>query len=272
MVDNAPEKTHQDSNKQYGVFIGILFFCLLFFLTSNWWVGTFLERTATHSSDMGTEQTISATSKLTLKSWVYDEKSSTMEIRFDSVAIDTIERGYEATVEVMLSDSSTEEIKASFVGCYEHNLFIVIPKIPEHFRQVAVTIGGKDVTSAAKFYADKTVAAGTVTRQTETDFRVYAIDLTLQSIQVAVNETEQNISSMQYQYRQLDSEIMALEADKKYQTQSEQIDTTAQQTAKQNEQQQLLNNIDTATAALKEYEEKVLVLKDKKAAILAGSY
>lgn len=271
---NMQKLRHSTSGQYLGFVLGFLLLGAMF-LTSSLWVPALTANNAVAATAIGNTQDISATAKLILRYWDYSINENKMEIGFDVDVLDDLSDSL--TVSAFSSKGENRKsITAELVGCWEQKLFVTLSDVPERYDTITLTIHNEtDKTdhSTAQFSCSQSVhQVSELTRKSITDFRVYAIDLMLKDLAVQDQQYTTDITETQQQYHTLEERIAALEKEKQFQTTSEQKSTESKQTAIQNQQNTLLQHINSIAASRREIQEKTDVLTKKKEAILSGEF
>lgn len=273
-IEHNMRVIRHSSTKQYLIFIALCVVACAVFFTSGWWV-PLLQNDTIAVSAIGTTQSISATEKLTLRHWIYDQGNGVMEVCLDTNAYDDIAERLSVSASCRRGEKNTP-VTAELVGCWEQKLFFTLSDLPTSYDVITLTIHNEveaTDTAYAYFSCNGSVQiVDEIGRKNVTDYRVYAIDLCLEDIQAQEKTCDNDVLEAQAEYRRLADEINTLEAQKPYQTTSEQKATTAQQTSLENEQRSLLQSIMNTTTLRSELQEKTEVLNKKRAAILAGEF
>lgn len=268
-------KLRRSSSGQYLVFVIVFLVVGAVFLTSSLWIPALLPKEDEIASEIGSAQPISATANLTLRCWDYAADEDKMEVGFDVNVLDDLTDSLTVSA-VCIKGETRREVPAELVGCWEQKLFVTLSDIPETYDTITLNLQAETAAgdaAVARFSCGRSVhRVDKIKRRSVTDFRVYAIDLTLQDIKEQDDTYTASIQEAQSQYHALEEDIAALEKQKPYQTASEQKNTEARQAAIQNEQNTLLQSISGDATARRELREKEEVLGRKRAAILSGEF
>lgn len=229
------------------------------FLTSSAWLPAMLPKTIAEANKIGDKQQMTATTTLTLLYWDYAADAGSMEIGLSSNTIDDLSK-YTTVAATGISDKVRTPVTAKLVGCWDEKIFITLSDIPQKFDRITVELHGADEASGVgmvQFSCNSQVhRVDKPARNTETDYRLYAVDLSLKETDQQVQEYTDEIARRQKEVHEQEDEIAELERQKQFQTDSERRATEARQATMESDKNTLIFSITDLFDARRELYEK----------------